>query len=68
MKKIFIVILIFIVNLYSSELDWVNEQIDAIKPPRIGVKNSKISKLIMKDLPNWTFITKILKMNKEVWS
>jgi len=45
MKKIFIVILIFIVNLYSSELDWVNEQISAIKPQRSGVKSATIQRL-----------------------
>jgi type II secretory pathway component PulC len=45
MKKIFIVILIFIVNLYSSELDWVNEQISAIKPQRSGLKSTAIRRL-----------------------
>lgn len=29
----------------SDELAWVNEQIEAIKPPRIGLKNAEIRQL-----------------------
>jgi len=46
MKTLFIVTLLLLTqSLSSSELDWVNEQVDAIKPPRSGVKNSTIARL-----------------------
>jgi len=44
MKAFFILIMIlFTANLSSNELDWVNEQVEAIKPPRIGMKNRELS-------------------------
>ncbi|RLA81718.1 MAG: hypothetical protein DRG78_08810 [Epsilonproteobacteria bacterium] len=46
MKTFFITIaLLLTANLNSSELDWVNEQVEAIKPPRIGMKNRELSTL-----------------------
>ena len=42
--KTFFSILIISTILYSDDLSWVNEQIDAIKPPRHGLKSSYISK------------------------
>ena len=46
MKTLFIVtFLLLTVNLSSSELDWVDEQVNAIKPPRTGVKSSTIARL-----------------------
>lgn len=45
MKTIFTLLLtlLFASNLSANELDWVNEQIEAIKPPRKGVVVSGIS-------------------------
>ncbi|MEA3331765.1 MAG: hypothetical protein U9Q29_08750 [Campylobacterota bacterium] len=46
MKTLFIVtFLLLTINLSSNELAWVDEQVDAIKPPRSGIKNSTISRL-----------------------
>ena len=46
MKTLFIVtFLLLTMNLSSSELDWVDEQVNAIKPPRSGVKSSTIARL-----------------------
>ena len=46
MKTLFLVtFLLFSLNLSSDELSWVDEQINAIKPPRDGVKSSTVSKL-----------------------
>ncbi|MEA3370263.1 MAG: hypothetical protein U9Q40_02915 [Campylobacterota bacterium] len=48
MKTFFIIISVLLtVNLSSNELSWVNEQVEAIKPPRIGMKNRELS--IVKD-------------------
>lgn len=48
MKTFFItMVLLLTVNLSSNELSWVNEQVEAIKPPRIGMKNRELS--ILKD-------------------
>ena len=40
-----IVFLLFTLNLQSDELQWVDKQIEAIKPPREGVSDSNISLL-----------------------
>lgn len=46
--KIYIVsLLLLTLNLYSTELQWVDEQIDAIKPLRVGLKRSDVS--VLKD-------------------
>ena len=46
MKTLFIVtFLLFTLNLSSNELNWVDEQVNAIKPPRNGVRSSTISRL-----------------------
>jgi len=47
MKTLFIVtFLLLTLNLSSNdELEWVDEQINAIKPPRVGVKSIKIARL-----------------------
>lgn len=48
MKTFFILMTILLtVNLSSNELSWVDEQVEAIKPPRIGMKGREIS--IVKD-------------------
>ena len=43
MKTFIIIILLFISNLYSGELEWVDEQIEAIKPVRIGLNTSDLN-------------------------
>jgi len=45
MKTLFIIFLLLTLNLSSNELNWVDEQINAIKPPRKGVSSSTISRL-----------------------
>ena len=46
MKALYIIIFLFLtLNLSSNELAWVDEQINAIKPPRKGVSNFAISRL-----------------------
>ena len=46
MKKLILIsILIFTTNILANELAWVDEQVEAIKPPREGVSNKDISKL-----------------------
>ena len=47
MKKIILLsfICLFSVLLNATELDWVNEQIEAIKPPRKGLASSDVSDL-----------------------
>ena len=48
MKTFYIAIaLLLTVNLSSNELAWVDEQVEAIKPPRDGMKNRELS--ILKD-------------------
>ena len=48
MKTFFIIMTILLtINLSSSELSWVDEQVDAIKPPRVGMKSRELS--ILKD-------------------
>jgi len=38
-------LLFFTINSYSSDLSWVDEQVKAIKPARLGIDNSNISKV-----------------------
>ena len=46
MKTLFIVtFLLLTLNLSSNELAWVDDQVNAIKPSRSGIKNSSISRL-----------------------
>jgi hypothetical protein len=46
MKKLTTLLLLLIsVELFANELAWVDEQIAAIKPARVGIANKKISKL-----------------------
>jgi len=48
MKTFFIVITILLTaNLNANELAWVDEQVEAIKPPRTGMKSRELS--ILKD-------------------
>jgi len=43
MKTFIIIFLLFVLNLNSGELEWVDEQIEAIKPTRVGLQNSDLS-------------------------
>ena len=43
MKALFILIIPF--YLFSNELKWVDQQIDAIKPPRVGIIKSEVHKV-----------------------
>ena len=46
MKTFFMPILLLLtLNISANELKWVDEQIQAIKPPRSGVKAQEISKI-----------------------
>ncbi|SFV63806.1 hypothetical protein MNB_SM-4-354 [hydrothermal vent metagenome] len=46
MKKIFLILsVLFSTLVLSNELSWVDKQVDAIKPPRIGMKVSNIKNL-----------------------
>ncbi len=46
MKKLILIsILLVATNMLANELSWVDEQVEAIKPPREGVSNKDISKL-----------------------
>jgi hypothetical protein len=47
MKSFFIIsfLLLLSLNLSSNELEWVDEQIEAIKPPREGVSEIEIASL-----------------------
>jgi hypothetical protein len=46
MKKLTIILLLLLsTQLFSNELAWVDEQIEAIKLPRKGIDNKKIAKL-----------------------
>ena len=42
---IILTMLFFTINLSSNELSWVDEQIEAIKPSRSGLKSSSISSM-----------------------
>jgi hypothetical protein len=44
MKNLFIILLFLLsINLVAGELQWVNEQIQAIKPPRNAISKAKIN-------------------------
>jgi len=46
MKTLFIAsFFIFLTQTYANELTWVDEQVEAIKPARVGVSFSEISRL-----------------------
>ena len=45
MKILYITVLLIFNTLYANELLWVDNKIAAIKPARVGLKNSDISKL-----------------------
>jgi len=46
MKTLYIGLVILLVSqLNANELAWVNEQVEAIKPPRIGISNKEISRI-----------------------
>jgi len=46
MKKLILISLLFLsTHILANELAWVDEQVEAIKPPREGVSNRDISKL-----------------------
>jgi len=46
MKTIFIsLLLLLVVNLSADELKWVDEQIEAIKPPRSGMQAKELAKI-----------------------
>ncbi len=46
MKKLILIsILLVATNMLANELAWVDEQVEAIKPPREGISNKDISKL-----------------------
>lgn len=46
MKNLYLFsILLITTQLFSSKLAWVDEQIEAIKPPRVGVSEQQISKI-----------------------
>jgi len=46
MKKLTLILLLLLSSqLFSNELAWVDEQVEAIKPPREGVSTREISKL-----------------------
>lgn len=46
MKKLFIILTVFMSTLLMcDELAWVNEQVEAIKPPRSGMQTNALSKI-----------------------
>jgi ribosomal protein L20 len=45
MKKILLILTFFVGFLYANELAWVDEQIKAIKPPRVGLSSKEIYSL-----------------------
>jgi hypothetical protein len=46
MKKIFLALSVFLSTvIFSSELSWVDKQVDAIKPPRSGMKASGLKRI-----------------------
>jgi hypothetical protein len=61
MKNFIIILILFTgINLFCNELAWVDEQVEAIKPPRIGIKNTDMSKI--KD--PFIFFSNKIKANK----
>ncbi len=46
MKKVlFSILILIVVNLSANDLKWVNEQIEAIKPPRSGIDMKELSQI-----------------------
>jgi len=46
MKTVYLLLTLLITTqLFSNNLAWVDEQIEAIKPPRVGVSEKEISKI-----------------------
>ena len=46
MKTFSILVLLLVAkHLYANELNWVNKQVEAIKPPRVGIAKSKINRI-----------------------
>ncbi|QOP43927.1 hypothetical protein FJR45_08185 [Sulfurimonas sediminis] len=46
MKKFYLILMLLLTSqLFSNNLAWVDEQIEAIKPPRIGVSEKEISRI-----------------------
>jgi len=60
---IFLPLLIFI-SLSATELQWVDEQIKAIKPPRVGLKSANLAKI--KDPFLFTQLTSEKKKKKAI--
>lgn len=46
MKKLSLSLILLTSLLATSDMAWVDEQVDAIKPPRSGERNSNINKII----------------------
>lgn len=57
-------ILLLSLNLVANELDWVDEQIQLIKPARTGISNLNISKISNPFIP----IVKEKKLNSKIKS
>ncbi len=45
MKNLFLTLFLLSLNLLANELQWVDEQIEAIQPPRVGISESEIALL-----------------------
>jgi len=46
MKTLYITLFFLLTqHLYANELTWVDEQVEAIKPPRIGISDKEIDKI-----------------------
>ena len=45
MKYIIITLVVLSISIFANDLKWVDEQIQAIKPPRTGVNKAKINSL-----------------------
>ena len=46
MKTLYITLLFLLTqHLYANELTWVDEQVEAIKPPRVGISEKEIDKI-----------------------
>ena len=62
MKNLFILLFIFLsINLIANELQWVDEQIEAIKPPRSAISKARID--AVKD--PFIFLRKTVKKQKK---
>ncbi len=62
MKLLLSLLLVISSKLIANELEWVDEQIDAIKPPRNGINKSKINTI------KSPFIYKAIKEKEKVAS